>query len=79
MNVYDTVNKLASEIKASEEYVSYKKAKEYIDLKPELKEKIMDFEKARYELQLETLQSGKEDENKKCMAYKRIWDSGSQH
>ena len=28
MNVYDTTNKLAQEIKQSEEYVNYKRAKE---------------------------------------------------
>lgn len=64
MNVYDTANRLAGEIKTSEEYITYKKAKEYIDLKPELKEKIMDFEKMRYEAQLATLQEGKDDEEK---------------
>ena len=37
MNVYDTANRLSQEIKESEEYVNYKKAKEYIDLKPDLK------------------------------------------
>ena len=64
MNVYDTANKLAGEIKSSEEYLNYKKAKEYIDLKPELKEKIMDFEKARYDAQITTIQTGKDDEEK---------------
>ena len=64
MNVYDTANKLAQEIKTSEEYVTYKKAKEYIDLKPELKEKIMDFQKLRYETQISVMQTGKEDEEK---------------
>lgn len=64
MNVYDTANKLAGEIKTSEEYMTYKKAKEYIDLKPDLKEKIMDFEKTRYDVQLTKLQQGKEDEEK---------------
>ena len=64
MNVYDTANKLAGEIKTSEEYITYKKAKEYIDLKPDLKEKIMDFEKTRYDVQLAKLQQGKEDDEK---------------
>lgn len=64
MNIYDTANKLAQEIKTSEEYQNYKKAKEFIDLKPELKEKIMDFEKARYEAQMLTIQTGKDDEEK---------------
>ena len=64
MNVYDTVNRLAQEIKTSEEYVNYKNAKEYIDLKPELKEKIMDFQKLRYEAQIAAMQEGKEDQTK---------------
>ena len=64
MNVYDTANRLAQEIKTSEEYMTYKKAKEYIDLKPELKEKIMDFQKLRYDAQISAMQTGKEDEEK---------------
>ncbi len=62
MNVYDTANRLAKEIKTSEEYVSYKKAKEYINLKPELKEKLDGFQKLRYDAQISTIQTGKEDE-----------------
>ena len=64
MNVYDTANRLSQEIKESEEYVNYKKAKEYIDLKPELKTKIMDFQKLRYEAQIAMMQEGKEDKTK---------------
>ena len=37
MNVYDTVNRLATELKESEEYVNYKMAKQAISLKQELK------------------------------------------
>ena len=47
MNVYDTANQLAEEIKQSEEYVTYKMAKEAINLNFELKNKIDEFEKAR--------------------------------
>lgn len=64
MNVYDTANRLSSELKASEEYVNYKMAKEVIDLKLELKEKIQDFEKLRYEIQMSQIQTGKADEEK---------------
>ena len=64
MNIYDTANKLAQELKTSKEYIDYKKAKDVIDLKPELKEKIADFEKARYEAQMVTIQTGKDDEEK---------------
>ena len=40
MNVYDTANRLASEIKESEEYVNYKMAKQALNLNSSLKEKI---------------------------------------
>ena len=64
MNIYDTANKLAQEIKQSEEYVTYKMAKEAINLNYELKTKIDEFEKARYEAQIIALQTGKDDEAK---------------
>ena len=40
MNVYDTANKLASEIKQSEEYANYKMAKQTVNLNSELKENL---------------------------------------
>ena len=64
MNIYDTANKLATEIKQSEEYLNLKKAKELLNEKPELKQKIKEFEEARYEAQIETLKTGKTDEEK---------------
>lgn len=64
MNVYDTANQLATEIKQSEEYVNYKMAKEAISLKSELKEKIKQFEQIRYEAQIYAMQNGKNDEEK---------------
>ena len=39
-------------------------AKETIKLKPELQEKIKDFEKARYDAQISAIQTGKDDEEK---------------
>lgn len=63
MNVYDTVNKLADEIKQSEEYLNFKLAKQTINLMPEYKEKISKFEKQRYEEQLNSIQNGKTDED----------------
>ena len=62
MNIYDTANKLASEIKSSEEYVNYKMAKEALNLKQDLKEQIKKFEEARYKAQLAEIQTGKPDE-----------------
>ncbi len=64
MNVYDTANKLALEIKQSEEYINYKMAREALALNPDLKKKIGEFEVARYDAQLTQIQTGKEDETK---------------
>ena len=68
MNVYDTANRLAQEIKQSEEYVNYKMAKEALNLNKELKDKMAEFEKTRYEVQKEMMQTGKNDEEK----YKKV-------
>ena len=62
--VYDTANKLADEIKNSEEYITYQMAKQAINLNYELKKQIDEFEKARYEAQIIALQTGKDDELK---------------
>lgn len=64
MNVYDTANRLAQELKQSEEYINYKMAKETLNLNQELKKKIEEFEIARYEAQITTMQTGKNDEEK---------------
>ncbi len=64
MNVYDTANRLASEIRQSEEYNNYKNAKQALNLNTGLKEKMQEFEKARYEVQLEMMQTGKNNEEK---------------
>lgn len=64
MNVYDTANRLAQELKQSEEYINYKMAKETLNLKPDLKKKIEEFEVTRYEAQITTMQTGKNDEEK---------------
>ncbi len=64
MNVYDTANRLAQELKQSEEYINYKMAKETLSLKPELKKKIEEFEMARYDAQITAMQTGRSDEDK---------------
>ena len=46
MNIYDTANRLAYEIKQSEEFNNYKKLKEEVQNTPELKDKLNNFEKA---------------------------------
>jgi len=67
MNVYDTANKLASEIRQSKEYLDYKKAKENINSNVDLKNKVESFEKTRYEVQLLSMQgeNATEEKNKK--------------
>ena len=52
MQVYDTANRLAQEIRDSSEYKEYKKLKDEIHNNPEKKQKVEDFEKLRYEVQL---------------------------
>lgn len=64
MQVYDTVNRLAEEIKQSEEYVGFKTAKQAIEIMPEYKNKITEFNKIRYEEQLNSMQTGKVDSEK---------------
>lgn len=64
MKVYDIANRLAQEIQQSEEYITYKMAKEAITLNFELKNKIDEFERARYDAQIVAIQTGKDDENK---------------
>ena len=56
MNVYDTVNKLAQEIKSSEEFNNYKKYKELIKSNPEVSGQIKKFETLRYEIQISAMQ-----------------------
>ena len=67
MNVYDTANRLAQEIRTSDEYKNYKMAKEKIEANSELKKKIDDFEKLRYDVQVLAIQGKEteEDKNKK--------------
>ena len=65
MNVYDTVNKLAQEIKDSDEFKNYKKYKELVKSSAEVNENIKKFETLRYELQIAAIQgleSNKEKE-----------------
>lgn len=64
MNIYDTANQLAQEIKQSEEYTNYKMAKQTINLNNDLKNKIQEFEMARYDAQITQMQTGKEDQEK---------------
>ncbi len=64
MNVYDTANKLAYEMKNSDEYKKYKEAKDAIMQNPEMKAKIEEFEKIRYDAQVLAIQKGESDSEK---------------
>lgn len=72
MNVYDTANKLAQELRTSEEYLSYKKIKEELNQNAEVKSKIREFEEKRYEVQLEALK-GEEQEKTKLEEMQKIY------
>ena len=64
MQVYDTANRLAQEIRDSSEYKEYKKLKDEIHNNPEKKQKVEEFEKLRYEVQLMEYTGEKKDEEK---------------
>lgn len=64
MKVYDKANELAKDLKDSEEYLAYKKVKEEVCKNPELKSKIEEFEKIRYEAQVMAIQGGQQDAEK---------------
>lgn len=64
MYVYDEANKLAKAIQESKEFLEYKKAKEELNSNPELKKKVEEFEKIRYEVQVISFQGEKQDEEK---------------
>lgn len=64
MNVYDTVNKLAQEIKDSEEYKNYKKYKELVKSNQEVDEQIKKFETLRYEVQISAMQGLETNQDK---------------
>ena len=72
MNVYYTANKLAQELRTSEEYLSYKKIKEELNQNAEVKAKIREFEEKRYEVQLEALK-GEEQEKTKLEEMQKIY------
>ena len=64
MYVYDEANNLAKAIQESKEYKEYKKAKEELESIPEMKTKVQEFERIRYEAQVLAFQGKNEDEEK---------------
>lgn len=63
-NIYDTANKLAKEIKESTEYKKYKEARERVMANSELRDKINNFEKLRYDMQVIAVEKGEESPEK---------------
>ena len=61
MQVYDSANKLAKEIRDSKEYKEYKKIKQNIEKNEEKRNKIEKFEHLRYEIQIKSMQGGVEN------------------
>ena len=64
MTVYDTTHELARQIKNSREYIEYKEMKDLINSKQELKKKVDEFEKLRYNTQVLTMQGEKDNTEK---------------
>ncbi len=63
-NIYDTANKLAEEIRKSQEFIEYRDARKAVLANPDLQSKIEDFEKIRYDVQVLTLEKGEADPKK---------------
>ena len=64
MKVYDEVNNLAKAIKESQEYLEYKEIKNILFEDPEMKKKVEEFEKIRYEEQLLAMQGEEQSKEK---------------
>ena len=62
--VYDAAHKVADEIRQSEEFLAYKEAREHVLANPDLKAKIEEFEKIRYDVQVLSLEKGTSDPEK---------------
>lgn len=64
MLVYDKAHELSKAIKESKEYLEYREVKEKVFQNKDLKEKIEEFEKIRYEVQLLTVKGVTQDNEK---------------
>ncbi len=64
MYVYDEANNLAKAIKESKEYEEYKKAKDNLNSDAEMKTKVEEFEKIRYDIQVMDFQGKTQDDEK---------------
>lgn len=73
MYVYDEANNLAKALQESKEYKEYKKAKEEIEAIPEMKKKIDEFEKIRYDVQVMSFQ-GKDEDSEKMKKLQEMYE-----
>ena len=73
MNVYDKCHELAQMIKQSSEYLEYKKIKEHVYGELNLKDKVEEFEKIRYEEQVLALQ-GEEQSMAKMQRLQELYE-----
>ena len=73
MYVYDEANNLAKAIQDSKEYLEFKKAKEELGSTPEMKKKIDEFEKIRYEVQVLSFK-GEEQSEEKMKKLQEMYD-----
>ncbi len=67
MEIYDTANQLASEIKRSSQFKDYKEYKDKVFNNPETKEKIEEFEKLKQEIQIAEIKKSSDGIEEKKM------------
>lgn len=72
MNIYDTANKLAAELKQTDEYKAYKNSKQQIESNAEVKSKIDEFDKLRVEAQKAMLK-GEANENELSVKLQNLY------
>ena len=72
MNIYDTANRLASEIKQTDEYKAYKNSKQQIESNAEVKSKIDEFDKLRVEAQ-EAMLKGESNANELSVKLQNLY------
>lgn len=77
MEIYDTANRLADELKNSNQFKQYKESKEKLFSDPKKKEMIEEFEKLKQEVQLMEIkkQANQEvDENEKKIKMAKLYN-----
>lgn len=74
MEVYDTANQLASEIKRSSQFQNYKNYKEKVFNNPETKKQIEEFENLKQELQIAEIKKSSEGSEDKKMQLIKLYN-----